>query len=83
MSRGQAWPWASTAKASSLTRWAPQSAWRQARATASTTLLGAQRRCNTVNLTNATYMRKLIILANVLVREDREWAPSAPAMIGG
>ena len=24
-------------------------------------------------------MRKLIILANVLVRDDREWAPSAPA----
>ena len=28
-------------------------------------------------------MRKLIILANVLVRDDREWAPSAPAPIGG
>ena len=28
-------------------------------------------------------MRKLIIRANVLVREDREWAPSAPATIGG
>ncbi len=26
-------------------------------------------------------MRKLIILANVLVREDREWAPSAPTPI--
>ncbi|MCY3814168.1 MAG: IS110 family transposase [Gammaproteobacteria bacterium] len=26
-------------------------------------------------------MRKLIVLANVLVRDDREWAPSAPAPI--
>ena len=26
-------------------------------------------------------MRKLIILANVLVREDREWAPSASTPI--
>ena len=26
-------------------------------------------------------MRKLIILANVLVRDDREWAPSAPAPV--